>query len=210
MARLILTFKGRLLHVYRFKDIKQVFIGRDTDNVIQIDSLAVAPTHAVVSFGEGDTDEAHIELLDKSYSLAVNSKPIDKATLQQQLQDGDSIAIGKHIIQYVSDVSNKVDHDESVDKLYARPLEANMQILSGKNIGRIYPIKKALTRLKKPGTEMDIAVIARRKEGYFLSPLDPGSALRVNKDIVNDKTVKLEHGDTLEIDNDAIRFFLVD
>ena len=84
--------------------------------------------------------------------------------------------------------------------------EANLQILNGKHIGRLIPLNRALTRLGKAGS--GIVVIARRKEGYFLSPLESEQTIRVNKHSVGQQSIRLAHGDTLEIDETAMQFFV--
>ena len=83
--------------------------------------------------------------------------------------------------------------------------EANLQVMDGQHIGRILPMKKAMTRLGRSGG--GIAVIARRKEGYFISSLENNSTMTINNQPLGDKTVKLNNNDLIVIDNTTLQFF---
>ena len=85
----------------------------------------------------------------------------------------------------------------------AQALEASLQILSGKHIGRVIPLKRALIRL---GNHESVAVIARRKDGYFLSSLSGGEKIKLNGHPLEDRTVQLKPGDKLEIDRNLLLF----
>jgi pSer/pThr/pTyr-binding forkhead associated (FHA) protein len=209
MATLTLTFKDKVIRTHRLETDVAVHIGRDESNEIHIDSLAVAPTHAVVvRNGEGETV---VKQLNDEFPLTVN----DMAGHEHQLNEGDRISIGKHALQY-SDAAtlqelsqNSQIHPSWLDQeigLSVTIPEANLQILNGKHIGRLIPLKRALTRLGKTGS--GIVVIAKRKEGYFLSPLESEQAISVNSRSLGQQTVRLSHGDTLKIDETAMQFFV--
>lgn len=82
--------------------------------------------------------------------------------------------------------------------------EASLQILRGKHIGRVIPLKRALTRLGHHGS---VAIIARREDGYFLASLTSGESVKVNGIPVGDQTVRLKRSDTLEIDQNLLLFY---
>ena len=83
--------------------------------------------------------------------------------------------------------------------------EANLQVMDGRHIGRILPMKKAMTRLGRNGG--GVAVIARRKDGYFISALENDISLTVNNIPLGDKTLKLNDNDVIVIDNTSLQFF---
>ena len=209
MATLTLRFKDKLIRAYRLETGVAINIGREESNEICIDSLAVAPTHAVVVHNsEGETV---IKQLNDKFPLTVNDLPGN----EHQLNEGDRISIGKHVLQY-SDAATPQElsqssqiqaswPDQEIDLSVKAP-EANLQVLNGKHIGRLIPLKRALTRLGKTGS--GIVVIAKRKEGYFLSPLEGEQTIRVNSQSLSQQTVRLSHGDTLEIDQTAMQFFV--
>lgn len=204
MARLTLTFKDRTLQVRSLAE-GETFIGRDPDNHIPIDSLAVAPRHAVIHFDAGG---AYIRQLDRRFPLAVNGVKV----AEKPLVHGDAILIGKHTLLYddephrISDeVNSSTIRPSSSQAAPQRWIEAGLQLLSGQQIGRIIPLRGGLTRLGNDHTAA--AVVARRREGYVLSALTGGEAICVNETPVNDESVLLKDGDTVRVDKDSMQFF---
>jgi FHA domain len=209
MAKLTLTFKDKVIRAYRLETDVPAHIGQAESNEIRIDSLAVAPTHAVVVCNK--KGETIIKQLNDEFPLTVNDLP----GREHQLNEGDRISIGKHVLQY-SDAATPKELSQNSQlqpnwlnqeiKLSVKVPEANLQILNGKHIGRLIPLKRALTRLGKTGS--GIVVIAKRKGGYFLSPLEGEQAIKVNSQSLGQETIRLSHGDTLEIDETAMQFFV--
>lgn len=203
MAKLTLTFKDRTLQVIPLTD-GETSIGRDADNLIHIDSLAIASRHAVIRL---DRAGAWIRQVDPRYPVFVN----DLKVYERQLAHGDSIALGKHVLFFIDD-----PHVEPVEKAggaenaeathpASAPIEAGLQVLNGKHIGRMIPLRSAMTRLGKDTSAT--AVIARRREGFFLSALTGGESIAVNKKPVNDDSIQLQDGDTVKIDQNLMQFF---
>ena len=210
MTKLVLHFRGKCLDSYRF-DEEEVTIGRDEECSIKIDSLAVSPVHASIRL---NGKEAEIIALNDDAPVLINGKKIE----QHPLTDGDHIGIGKHVLSYILDeVISKPDMDPEFVKSPTTPVPpkeidasltspcANIQILSGKNIGRVISLKQAMTRLGKPGSST--AIISRRKGGYFLSSLENGLSIKVNQVPIDDKIIKLSNSDKIELDQSAMRFF---
>ncbi len=213
MAKLTLTFKGRPIQAFQFDIGDKVSIGRNRDNGIPIDSLAVAPIHAEIDFSQ---EFSTISQKSSDFPLLVNNS----TTTEQRLNHGDQISIGKHILYFTEDATLvnhsavSADTDEDVDefafldqelKQPTTSLEAQLQILNGKNIGRIINLKKGLTRLGKPDT--GVAVIAKRKDGFYLSALDGTPMIKINDTLINEKSVKLSQGDMLDIEKTSMQFF---
>lgn len=95
------------------------------------------------------------------------------------------------------------DQEQPPGESGAEKLEASLQILSGKHIGRVIPLKCALTRL---GNHDSVAIIARRKNGYFLSSLTGGEKIKINGDPLGNRIIRLNCGDRLEIDHNQLLF----
>ena len=210
MAKFTVLFKDRTLQSTLF-DTSKVHIGSDDSNDLVIDSLAVAPAHAVVSLAEGT---AFIKQLNDNFPIIVNNQSTEEATLN----NNDEIVIGKHKIIFHTtesvispantEPSEERESDEMEDDFMSElnlP-DANLQVLGGKHIGRLIPLKKAMTRIGHRGN--GVAVIARRKEGYFISCLEQNNALKVNQQQLEDETLKLSDNDLVDIDSTPMQFFL--
>lgn len=212
MAKLTLTFKGKMLQSQTLVDGNYT-IGRDEVNDLQIDSLAVAPRHASVTVVG---NERMVKQMDPAYPLIINGNQVT----EHLLKHGDRIGVGKHQI-YFSDTSTSgnglpvmppipgidEDHDNIPQPVRtgSATMEASLQVLKGKNIGVVIPLRRAMTRL---GTESSgSAVIAHRKEGYFLSALVAVNDVKVNGVDVLEESVLLNHGDILKVGQNTLQFF---
>lgn len=208
MAKLTLTFKGKLLQAQSLTD-GTFTIGRSEGNDLQIDSLAVAPRHATVQVkGALRT----VTQVDPAYPLIVNGIPVS----DHELKHGDRIGVGKHQVYFSDDdalAPRPEPHPAENRPAPAGPspfkhgatVEASLQVLKGKNIGVVIPLRRAMTRL---GTESSgSAVIAHRKEGFFLSALVAVNDVKVNNVDVREESVLLSDGDILKVGSNVLRFF---
>ncbi len=200
MARLVLSFSGAGIQDYEL-DKETITIGREPDNDIHIDNLAVSSHHAKVLTILNDS---FIEDLNSTNGTFVNDTKITK----HALQPGDVITLGKHKLKYVNDAAaggdfektmiirpdaagmpeqTENDHklEQSIGKIAADlasagssrsagPGAARLQLLSGTNSGKELQLTKVITTLGKP--DVQIAAITRRPNGYFLIVVDAGSS----------------------------------
>ncbi len=213
MAKITLTFKGKPIRAYHFETGNSAFVGRNESNGIVIDSLAVAPIHAEIIF-----DEKQSSIISRSsdFPLEVNNVKVQ----QQILKHGDHISIGKHELHFTEDstlletpipstVSNFAQDLDSLNLEIEKNIqatEAQLQIMSGKNIGRVISLKGGLNRLGKPG--VGVAVVVKRKDGYYTSALEGNPEIKINGSLVDNKTVQLQDGDLLEIEKTEMQFFM--
>jgi hypothetical protein len=209
MAKFTIYFKEKVIHAGVFES-GVVHIGRDDTCDLVVDSLAVAPAHAVAVFKDAG---CVIKQLNDKFPLLINNRPMKECTLQ----NNDVINIGKHYIVFNTEWSSTTSHAEMVKN---KPLptlsellpenirapEAGLQVLNGEHIGRILPLKKAMTRLGREGA--GVVVIAHRKEGYYISALQGDESLAVNQQPLGDKIVKLHHADVIVVDKIPMQFFL--
>lgn len=210
MAKFTVFFQGKPVHSNLF-DLGVIHIGRDETNDIVLDSLAVAPAHAAVVIRENDSV---IKLLNDGFSLKVN----DEVRNECILNDNDKILIGKHSILYntnesdshaqtqISSAATTPDfiHQET-GSLVSLPA-AGLQILEGEHIGRIIPLKKAMTRLGKNGN--GLAMVSKRHDGFFLSPLVSDHSMKINEEPVKEAAVKLNDEDVVTVDAIPMKFFI--
>ena len=210
MAKLTVFFKGKAIHSNLFEN-GIVHIGRDETNDLTIDSLAVAPAHAVMIIRG---DDCTIKQLNDDFPLMVNSEP----TKACNLNNNDTISMGKHDIIFnttkfvdippqSANLVNKDPEslDQEIDNASHLPV-ANLQIMNGYNIGKILHLKKAMTRMGRNGS--GVIVISKRKEGYFVSALENIGTITINNEPLNDQSLKLNNNDILVIDNTSLQFFL--
>ncbi|MEQ1637100.1 MAG: FHA domain-containing protein [Methylococcales bacterium] len=201
MARFTLFFKDQLLQSYLF-EAGVVYIGRDDTNSIVIDNLAVAPIHAIVIIRETD---CLIKQVNNGFPLIINNQPY----AEYCLIDDDHISIGKYAILYSQSGYMNQQVIQAQIEMPCTEVEnrdANLQVMDGKHIGRIIPIKKAITRMGRSGE--GVIIISRRKEGYFISALESHINLMINQTLLADQIIKLAHHDLIRIDNISMRFFL--
>lgn len=189
-----------------------VHIGRDETNDLGIDSLAVAPSHAVIIIRD---DHCTIKQLNDHFPLIINGELIKVA----HLNNNDTISMGKHKIIFNTSESvlrplenNNLVDDEDL-KLFNQEIEgdlsfpsANLQIMNGNNIGKILQLRKKMTRLGHNGN--GVVSISKRKDGYFISVLENSGTITVNNEPLNDKSIKLNTNDILVVDNTSLQFFL--
>jgi hypothetical protein len=210
MAKLTVFFKDKAIHSGLFEK-GVVHIGRDETNDLTIDSLAVAPAHAAIIIRD---DDCTIKQLNDEFPLIINGE----TTKACNLNNNDIISLGKHAIIY--NTTESVDFPASFNSLIDDDVKslnreiggelhlpaANLQILNGNNIGKILPLKNAMTRLGHEGN--GVIAISKRKEGYFVSVLENSGTITVNNEPLNDKLLKLKTNDVLVVDNTSLQFFL--
>lgn len=231
MARLILMFNKQVVKEYTL-DREGVTIGRNEDNTIMVDNLAVSGYHARIDLAGKD----HILTdLQSTNGTFVN----DKKVVSHKLSHGDNIIIGKHVILFVGTGreaeaktdQQKVDMDKTMmlDTAKQKELLAKQQgalqaakaaekigvvsFIEGADLGEI-ELRKKLTKIGKaesseirlPGLFMPAtaATISRRPSGYVLTTM--GAKLKVNGQAIADN-VALNEFDTIEIGKIKFQFF---
>lgn len=210
MARLTVYFKHKAIETYLFEN-RVVHIGRDESNDIKIDSLAVAPAHAAIII-KGNTGT--IKQLNELFPVIINGQK----TQGCPLNDKDTITIGKHEIIFNADdappeqeagetlvIENNLAHQNSEGN-DGHQHHASLQIMNGHNIGKVLSLKKAMTRLGSVGN--GIAVISKRKDGYFITALENDKPIFINSTPLNDSYLKLQQNDILTINDISLQFFL--
>ena len=83
-----------------------------------------------------------------------------------------------------------------------------IQVLTGSNAGRTLDLVKSLTTLGKPGVQ--VAVIARRPHGYFLTHVEGPRYPQVNGSPIDIQAHPLKDHDIIELAGVKMEFFLKD
>lgn len=92
------------------------------------------------------------------------------------------------------------------EELLADDRQGFVQVLSGANAGRELALTKSLTTLGKPGKQ--VAVIARRPHGYFITHVEGTTFPVVNGRTLDVQAHKLGDHDIIEIAGVKMEFFL--
>ncbi len=192
-------------------------LGRRPYNDIVIDNLAVSGEHAILQMSGGDVV---LEDLNSTNGTYLNGKAVKK----QQLQNGDSIEIGKYKIKFVGDA--EADNFDKTMVVKARPaapapmrptsaspggdsmgmgaFHASIKVLSGAASGREVPLTKVVTTIGKPGVA--VAAITRRQQGFVVHHVEGAGNPTLNGSPIKADPVALKNGDMIELAGTQMQF----
>ena len=208
MSKLTLSFKGKVLKSYQVV-AGEMLIGSDPGCQIHIDTLALSPKHASI------TTSNHVSTLHDlggEAATLLNGKAITEA---QTLKHDDEVRVGKHSLTYTADLIDLAVQDGGLVEPEPEPVQIStkssqkdawMQILNGANVGKTISLNRTLTNLGKPGVQL--AVIARRGEGYYLSHLEGERSPSVDGIAIGDHSYPLQDGNIIQIGNVKMQFTL--
>lgn len=91
------------------------------------------------------------------------------------------------------------------DTTGGQPPAALVQILNGPNAGKELELVKNLTTLGKPGVQ--VAVLARRPHGYFITHVEGGSFPTVNGSSIGEQPHQLRDHDLIELAGVKMEFY---
>lgn len=215
MAKLILSMDGLVLKEIPLSK-ERMTIGRRPSNDIQIDNLAISGEHAAVVTILNDS---FLEDMNSTNGTLVNGQPVKK----HFLKGGDVIELGKYKLKYIVEPASQGTGDafekttvlsdiRGVSVAGEAPAPAvfaatgAIQILNGANAGRELELTKTLTTLGKPGVQ--VAVIARRPQGYFITHVEGANRPSVNGRAIDVQAHRLNDHDVIEIAGIKMEFFL--
>jgi pSer/pThr/pTyr-binding forkhead associated (FHA) protein len=93
----------------------------------------------------------------------------------------------------------------TADSTAGQPPAAVVQILNGPNSGKELELVKNLTTLGKPGVQ--VAVLARRPHGYFITHVEGGSFPTVNGSSIGEQPHQLNDHDLIELAGVKMEFY---
>lgn len=224
MPKLTLSFKGKLLKYFPIGE-GETIIGSAPESTVFIDSLAIQPRHASITI-EGD--KAILRDLETPDGTFINNARVGT---EYQLKSGDVIRVGKHNLIYTAEPTEMqleppvavaleeripdeteqpdtaaVSAADDIDFEARAPRHAYLQILNGQNLGKTISLNRKLINLGKSGVQM--AVIAHRNDGYFLSHLEGEMPPKVGDLSIGDKAWQLNDGDVIQLGNIKMQFYL--
>jgi pSer/pThr/pTyr-binding forkhead associated (FHA) protein len=227
MAKLILSLDGAVLGNY-FLDKDRFTIGRKPSNDIQIDDAGVSKEHAVVTTVGND------QILEDNAST--NGTLVNgERTTRRILQNGDVIQVSRYQLKYVNQKAmSGMDFDRTMmipalaggegaiaegsaagriatAASTARAATVNFPLgavkgIKGTYAGREIELKRPLATFGKPGAQ--VAMIARRPHGYFITHVEGNSHPIVNGRSVGTEPHLLQNGDVIEVGEEMLEFSL--
>jgi hypothetical protein len=199
MSKLSVTFKGLPLQTIQIKP-GETGIGRDPSNEVHIDSLAIADFHAEIrSTPEGD----FIRALQLGFPVIINRRPVT----EHLLADGDHIVLGKHSLFYAETETPQVVEDVQDRRLppLFRPFESSFQVMNGKQIGMVIPLKATVTQIGKEATGM--VIVTRTNNGHVIEAGSENVRVTINGQPLQNREATLVDGDIVRINSSLLQYF---
>ena len=237
MAKLVLSMDGLVLKEIGLNK-ERMTIGRRPSNDIQIDNLAISGEHAAVvtilndSFLEdmnstngtlvngqpikkhflknGDLVELGKYKLKYFSEAAPAADPEYERTLllrPSTLKPVIPVAPAPAAVSPAAPPMAEAQEAAAVlQEAPPPPAIGAIQILNGVNAGRELELTKTLTTLGKPGRQ--VAVIARRPQGYFITHVEGASFPSINGQVLDAQARMIKNHDVIEIAGIKMEFFL--
>lgn len=213
MPKMIVSIDGVVIkEVQLTKD--RTSLGRRPYNDIVIDNLAVSGEHAVLQMSGS---EVFVEDLNSTNGTYLNGKAVKK----QQLNNGDTVEIGKYKIKYVNEAASVGFEKTMIIKagsatpvapagsVAPAPVEgvgasAAIKVMSGAAAGREVALVKVVTTIGKPGVA--VAAITKRPQGFVVAHVEGDNKPTLNGAPIGVEPVPLKNGDVLELAGTQMQF----
>lgn len=186
--RLLLSTASQLLRQIVI-DKPRLTIGRRPYNDIMLDDLTVSGEHAVLLTRAG---ASVIEDLRSRNGTLVNDEPV----IQRALLNGDRIEIGIYRLQYLI--------EPLIPEGDRPPAWACLEALSGDGAGKVIAIDRPIVSLSDASGQ--VAVIARRRNGFFITHLEGTTFPLVNGEPTGLISCLLRADDQIELAGTIFRF----
>ena len=221
MPKMIVSIDGVVIKEVQFSKDRTT-LGRRPYNDVVIDNLAISGEHAVFQM---IGSEVFIEDMNSTNGTYVNGK----AAKKQQLQNGDTVEVGKYKIKFVhetaSDGFEKTMMVKSGSGAMAPPAtapsvgvaslapraattpstaQASIKVLSGAASGREVPLTKVVTTIGKPGVA--VAAITKRQHGFVVHHVEGAGNPSLNGAPIGTEPVSLKNGDLIELAGTQMQF----
>ena len=189
-ARLVLSFGDLVLRSIPIVK-ESITIGRRPYNDVALDDLTVSGEHAVILVVDG---ERVIKDLNSRNGTQVNGLPIQS----RRLEHADLIEVGIYRLRYL--VERRTVPPTAPDAPGAQPV---LEWLSGPERGREQVVDRPIVSIT--GGVNQVAVLSRRKNGYFLTHLEGLAFPLVNGESIGLVSHRLADGDLVELAGTMVR-----
>ncbi|MCW8905954.1 MAG: FHA domain-containing protein [Sedimenticola sp.] len=190
-------------------DQQRVTIGRDSESDLQLNDPSVSRQHARI---QRIYTDLYVEDLGSTNGTSLNGRNITKHVLKA----GDRLVIGSFVIGLVQEAEEAEDdldktvviqpeavaaaraHKATAPTRKLQPKVATLRFFRGPNKGSTEKIDRSLFTIGKPGE--NVAVIARRPQGFYLLHIGGSTFPRINNEEIDSKGgVQLQEGDVVEV-----------
>ncbi len=204
MSQVSLLFKDRILSIQQLNQHQNFLIGNASDCNIHIDSLAVQPHHAKISY-INSLRAYKIEPVDNNAEIIIQNKPVET---EAELSDGEHIKLGKHTLIFSFDERNEKHKVVSREPVASSKRNGSgwIQYLNGNKLGNTLQIKQSMMNISDDSGE-NVALISNRHNGFYLSYLQ-GTPPKVNKKSIGMNSIKLENNSYIAIGTINILFYI--
>ena len=210
MPKMVLYSNGTVSDEFPL-DKQKIDIGRDPGCEISLNDPSVSRRHANLTRIFSDY---YVEDLDSTNGTILNQRNVKKHLLKH----GDVLQVGNfelHFRDEEQETSDDLDktmviRPKSRPKPAGQPLPHSSQhrgalrYMSGPDNGTTKPLSRALVTLGQPGG--DVAVIARRPQGFYLLHVGGKSFPKINGKDSDKGGVQLNEGDIIEVGNLKMTF----
>jgi pSer/pThr/pTyr-binding forkhead associated (FHA) protein len=213
-------------------DQERITIGRNDASLIRLDNPTVSAEHALIITIRNDS---FLEDLDSTNGTRVNGKLIKKCLLHDGDEIRVARYVIKYVFaptqETPKDIEDtvpalspplaeptllEIDVPASLERrsqaasstsstLHDESSLGGIRILTGPGMGKEVDLSKKLTTLGKPG--LQVGVITRRAQGYFLTHIEGNEFPLVNGNIVGLHPHPLQDHDIIELAGTKLEFF---
>ncbi|CAN2040926.1 FHA domain-containing protein [Candidatus Magnetomoraceae bacterium gMMP-15] len=235
MTKLVLTFNDKVIKTFPF-DKQSLTIGRNKDNDMMIDNLAVSGFHARIDMVGSDIILTDLQSLN---GVFVNEKQVTS----HKLRHNDQITIGKHVIVFLKNEESDREPAGNIDmtastmyidtkkakELRQKAAQGGTLAIPGKKgqlskgvityinggVGEVELIKKVMTIGKDPSSDIRVSgmlvaktagTITMKSKGYFISFSKGMAKIKVNGEALKASQM-LKEFDTIEIGSSKLQFY---
>ncbi|MFT3802230.1 MAG: FHA domain-containing protein [Burkholderiaceae bacterium] len=172
---------------------EQTSIGRRPYNDVALDDLTVSGEHALI-VQQGS--QRILRDLNSRNGTLVNGLPITEALLS----NGDQIDIGIYRLKFIADVGAGLLDGTG----RAGSVLAVIEMLNGPQAGSQIALQRPITSLGQQTSQ--VAVVARRRNGFYLTHVEGLSLPLVNGESIGLMAYPLAHNDLIELGGVMMRF----
>ena len=190
-------------------DQPSLTIGRDSESDLPLNDPSVSRQHARI---QRIYTDLYIEDLGSTNGTSLNGRNVTKHVLKP----GDRLVIGSFVIDLQQETEEAEDDLDKTVVIQPQavamaragrassptrklpPKVATLRFFRGPNKGGTEKIDRSLFTIGKPGE--NVAVIARRPQGFYLLHIGGSSFPRINNEEIESKGgVQLQEGDVVEV-----------
>lgn len=171
----------------------QISIGRRPYNDVALDDLTVSGEHALI-VQQGD--QRVVRDLNSRNGTLVNGQPV----VESPLQNGDLIEIGIYRLKFLVDVGTGLLDGGGRDSAVLAVIE----MLNGPQAGAQIALQRPITSIGHQTSQ--VAVVARRRNGFYLTHLEGLALPLVNGESIGLMAYPLAHNDLIELGGVMMRF----